>query len=248
MTPRDCRAEADTLLSLEFGCSAGSIDRDENTLTVSAMHPGARAYFDEAPFFRMACAGGGALITADERLHPFLLEWMRGRMGHWLFEMPNLLPLLAELRRYGYALTDAWHLYLPGGTQENPPACPVRRMDRTELTEYSADARFPNAFSHDRRRPDTRAFCAEENGAVMGIAACAADAPVFRQIGVDVLPKYRGRGIGTALVYRLTEQILADGLIPLYGTSGSNVHSQRIALHCGFRPAWVEISAVRTLE
>ena len=63
------------------------------------------------------------------------------------------------------------------------------------------------------------------------------------QIGIDVLPKFRSKGIGTYLVTILKNKIEEMGAIPFYGTSVSNYHSWNIALNSGFRPTWVEIGA-----
>ena len=79
---------------------------------------------------------------------------------------------------------------------------------------------------------------------IMGMAGCSEDAPGWMQIGIDVMPAYRGCGVATALVTLLKNQIETDGDIPFYGTSLSNYHSWNVALNSGFSPAWVEIGAV----
>ena len=79
---------------------------------------------------------------------------------------------------------------------------------------------------------------------IIGLAGCSADTALFWQIGIDVLPKYRGMGIGTKLVQLLKNEIIRREAIPFYGTSLSNLHSWNIALQCGFYPAWIEIETV----
>jgi len=78
---------------------------------------------------------------------------------------------------------------------------------------------------------------------IMGMAGCSEDAPGWMQIGIDVMPQYRSKGIGTYLVTLLKNKIEEMGDIPFYGTSVSNYHSWNSALNSGFRPAWVEIGA-----
>lgn len=51
---------------------------------------------------------------------------------------------------------------------------------------------------------------------------------------------YRGRGLGTALVSALSREIERRGKLPFYGTAAGNLHSQAIAVRCGFVPAWIE--------
>lgn len=78
---------------------------------------------------------------------------------------------------------------------------------------------------------------------IMGMAGCSEDAPSWLQIGVDVIPEYRSKGIGIYLVSLLKNKILEWDDIPFYGTSLSNYHSWNIVLNCGFRPSWLEIGA-----
>ena len=74
----------------------------------------------------------------------------------------------------------------------------------------------------------------------MGMAGCSADTLLLWQIGIDVLPEYRGRGIATTLVTLLRDEVFRRGAIPYYGTSLSNLGSWKTALASGFVPAWVE--------
>ena len=87
------------------------------------------------------------------------------------------------------------------------------------------------------------AVAAMDRGNIIGLAGCSADCPRMWQIGIDVLPPYRRQGIGAALVGLLKDEVFRRGAIPFYGTSLSNLGSWKIALKCGFYPAWVEIES-----
>jgi predicted GNAT family acetyltransferase len=63
------------------------------------------------------------------------------------------------------------------------------------------------------------------------------------QIGIDVLPEYRRQGIGCAVTSALALEILARGKVPFYCAAWSNLRSVGNAIKCGFRPAWVELTA-----
>ncbi len=73
------------LLSLEFNCTLADFKQQENVLTVSALQDGRRMYSQEKYFFHMATTGSNAVLTAEECLHPFLLEFIKKSPGHWLF-------------------------------------------------------------------------------------------------------------------------------------------------------------------
>ncbi|MGN1340150.1 MAG: hypothetical protein ACI4WS_07645 [Oscillospiraceae bacterium] len=106
---REYLEELHKLLALEFNCSAEDFLRTENVLTEPALHEGRRNYSPEKYFFHMVTTGGNAVITAEKCLHSFLLDFMKDRTGHFLFEIPNLLPLEAELNKFGYTLTQTYH-------------------------------------------------------------------------------------------------------------------------------------------
>ena len=83
---------------------------------------------------------------------------------------------------------------------------------------------------------------------IMGMAGCSEDAPHWQQIGIDVLPEYRSKGVGSYLVTLLKNKVIEMGDIPFYGTGAANVHSQIIAIKSGFKPAWVETEATKIGE
>ena len=69
-----------------------------------------------------------------------------------------------------------------------------------------------------------------------------ADFDSMWQIGIDVLPEYRQKGIASALTSRLAVETLARGKVPFYCCVWSNIKSARNAIKSGFRPAWVEMT------
>lgn len=238
-------AELKNLLALEYGCREGDFDKSENILTTPVFGAG-RNYSDDRYFFSMVTLGKNCVAAADERLHPFLRGFIDSRPGHWLFELPNLMPLEAELNLFGYKLNMLSHFYLPKYEVDIKSNIPVKWFNgRAEIEPFYEGGRFPNALCKRflENRPDRIAVCAyDDSGGIMGMAGCSEDAPRFLQIGVDVFPKYRGKGIGAYLVLLIKNEIIRRGEIPYYGTASANIHSQNIALNCGFRPAWTEIS------
>ena len=248
------KEELYSLLSLEYNCSREDFLKNENILTVSAINEGRRIYSPEKYFFHMVTTGGNAVITADECLHPFLGDFMKDKVGHRLFEIPNLKPLEKELNKFGYTLTQTHHMFLPEDDYmcdiNEPKGLEIKWFYDGEIDRFYGDKRFPNAIctKFQPERPDRIVVCAYYGDNILGMAGCSEDAPGWQQIGIDVMSEYRSRGIGTYLVTLLKNKILERGDIPFYGTSVSNYRSWNIAINCGFRPAWVEIGAEKMSE
>ena len=247
------------LLAEEYNCTAEQIKggERENVLTRSRLSMCGRRYSSEPHFFHMVTLGANAVVTANEALHPFLSEYVRDKNGYFLFEIKNLRPIERELNTHGYALSDTYHMFLPKhGAQVEPmleqarrsvQALSIRRLDEAELPPFYCEARIENALTEkpDPNRPDRVAFAADSGGELIAIAGCSEDAPGWMQIGVDVFEGFRGRGVGKLLVALLRNDIEERGDVPFYGTGVSNYRSWSTALACGFRPAWLEIGAVR---
>lgn len=232
-------------LAVDLNCAAEDLDRDENVITVPALNGGRRMYSDEKCFFQMATLGKNAVISADEVLHPFLTEFIKDRQGHWLFEQEKLVELDRELNKYGHKIWRSHHMFLPKFDVNITSNVPVRWFTGREQLKPFYDGRFPNALCerYIESRPDRYAVCAYDNDKIMGMAGCSEDAPGWFQIGIDVFPEYRGRGIGTYLSLLMKNEVIRRDGIPFYGTSAANIQSQNIAVNCGFRPAWVEINS-----
>ena len=243
---RACHNALFGLLAKEYNCTPEDFLREENVVTVSAIRDGRRCYGSSPYFFSMVTTGRNAVITADACLQPFLAEWSRDRVGHWLFEQPNTKPLEAELNRFGYTLKNSYHMFLPTAeSTAKAPDYPVKWFYDEEILPFYGDPRFPNAICAEPfpHRPDRIVVCAYDGETIMGMAGCSQDAPGWLQIGIDVLPAYRSHGVGATLVSLLRTAISERGEMPFYGTSLANYHSWNIAIRCGFRPAWVEIGA-----
>ncbi|QAT60359.1 hypothetical protein EQM13_01615 [Acidilutibacter cellobiosedens] len=73
----------------------------------------------------------------------------------------------------------------------------------------------------------------------LAIAGASADSNLMWQIGIDVLPQFRNKGLVTSLVSNLAIMIMERGTIPYYGTASSNIASQSVAYRSGFTPTWM---------
>ena len=184
------------------------------------------------------------VVSADEKLHDFLHDFIKNKTGHWLFEYPNLRKVGRKLEVLRKQLMPTFHMFLPlGQSKEINPTLQLKWYEQDEIHRFYGDKRFINALCLKflPERPDMLAVVALENDEIIGMAGCSADTPLMWQIGIDVDKDHQGKGIGTTLVALLKDEITARGKIPYYGTSLSNLHSWNIAINCGFRPFWIEI-------
>ncbi len=233
-------------LACELGCAPEDFSGEENVITAPILHEKRRRFSDEPFFLQMATFGGNAVLSADESLHQWLRDWVRDKEGFWLFEQHEYFKLERELRKHGYRMALTHHMFLPGPERKAPGTGPeLRWLEQADIAPYYGRKELSNALC-DRfhpERPDVLAVAAFRDWELMGMAGCSADTPKLWQIGVDVLPGFRGRGLGTCLVTLLKNEALRRGAIPYYGTSLSNLYSWRVALSSGFVPAWIEAEA-----
>lgn len=235
-------------LSLDFNCTPADLQAKENIITISALNEGRRSYSPGKPFLQMVTLGRGTVIMADECLHEFLYDWIKAVEGHRLFELDHLIKLNEELKKYGYQLNPTHHMFLPCCNIEIKEQCQVKWLYDSEIRPFYGDPRFPNAIAFPTPcpvRPDRIVVIAHDGDTIMGMAGCSEDAPHWQQIGIDVLPDYRSRGIGSYLVTLLKNKIIDMGDIPFYGTAAANTQSQNIAINSGFKPVWVETEAIK---
>ena len=238
-------------LAVDYNCTVEDLRAKENIVTVPALNEGRRSYSPGKPFLQMVTAGENAVIMADECLHGFLHELIKNVEGHHLFEFDNLMKINEELAKYGYRMNPTHHMFLPCSDVKTEDRFQVKWFYDSEISRFYGDPRFPNAISYPTPcpvRPDTIVVTACDGDKIMGMAGCSEDAPHWQQVGIDVLPEYRSRGIGSYLVTLLKNKIIEMGDVPFYGTAAANIRSQNIAVNSGFKPAWVETEAMRIEE
>lgn len=148
----------------------------------------------------------------------------------------------------------------PQDTQARVTRLRVDLLDAEQFERFRGDKRYSNALGFSERRPDVlvlAAYPVEENASQASEVATAGesapaladpiamvgvsdDSPIMRQIGIDVLPAWRGAGIASVLVRDAARLTLAEGYLPFYGTSPSHMLSQRVAMNAGLVPTWWE--------
>lgn len=144
----------------------------------------------------------------------------------------------------------------PQDTQARVTRLRVELLDAEQFERFRGDKRYSNALGFSVTRPDvlvlaaypvdedtSDAPAAGESAALadpIAMVGLSDDSPIMRQIGIDVLPAWRGAGIASVLVRDAARLTLAEGYLPFYGTSPSHMLSQRVAMNAGLVPTWWE--------
>lgn len=148
----------------------------------------------------------------------------------------------------------------PEDTETRVTRLRVDLLSEEQIERFRGDKRYSNALGFSVTRPDVlvlAAYPVDEDAPEASDAAVAGestpvhadpiamvgmsdDSPIMRQIGIDVLPAWRGAGIASVLVRDAARLTLAEGYLPFYGTSPSHILSQRVAMNAGLVPTWWE--------
>lgn len=148
----------------------------------------------------------------------------------------------------------------PEDTEARVTRLCVELLDAEQFERFRGDKRYSNALGFSVTRPDVLVLAAcpvEENASEasevtvagesdpaltdpIALVGVSDDSPIMRQIGIDVLPSWRGAGIASVLVRDAARLTLAEGYLPFYGTSPSHILSQRVAMNAGLVPTWWE--------
>ena len=142
----------------------------------------------------------------------------------------------------------------PQDTQARVTRLRVELLDAEQIERFRGDKRYSNALGFSATRPDVLVLAAyavdgagdtesvgiSANADPVAMVGLSDDSPIMRQIGIDVLPAWRGAGIASVLVRDAARLTLAEGYLPFYGTSPSHMLSQRVAMNAGLVPTWWE--------
>ena len=230
--------------AIDLGCDAGDFTSSKPKAVISKANENARKYL-ELPFYcQLVSYGSNVVASVDEEIKQDVEAYITKYAPEHCFETPNMLVLQRALNMRGMTACFMAEYWLPDAAILHPLGCDFElRMlnpadfDGLYLPEWS------NALCEKRRELDMLACGAYDGKKLVGLAGCSADCESMWQIGIDVLPGYRRRGIASALTSRLAAETAALGKVPFYCCAWSNIASAKNAMRSGFRPAWVELTA-----
>jgi len=231
-------------LALDYNCSIEQLEGPGNIISINQLNEGRRITESDGAFFKMICLPGKALVCCDERFLPWAIENILSEDSSWLMEYRFLKSLDQELALYGHGIDDLHEFFLPDlNCKIRDYAIPLKWFEEEEILQFRNDSRFQEAFAFNESHPDVLGVAAYDGEVIMGMAGASRDGFRLWQIGIDVIDKYRGRGIAAMLTKAMKDEVLRRGAVPFYGTASSHIISKNVAIHAGFSPAWSEIFA-----
>ena len=164
------------------------------------------------PYIKLAAIGERVIASASPELLPRVRELTEGRSRDELFELP-----------------------LPDGYE-------YRLLEGEAIGGLRGLEGFPNSLAFDSRGHTGTGivFFAQSNGKIAALAGAGEESEGLWEMGVDTEPSHRGRGLGAALVSRLSLELMERGRVPFYSASVTNIGSQSVAHRAGLRPLWVD--------
>ena len=237
--------------ALDINCNASDFLCKDHVIVKSAVGPDARKYYKEPIPCNLVSYGNNIVASVRDEYREIVEEYINKFKFYHCFETPNMHWLNERLSEKGQKVCFMAEYYLPDVERLHALSCDyeLKILEQPDF-ENLYKPEWGNALCEDRKKLDVLGVGAYVQGKLIGLAGCSADCDTMWQIGVDVLPEYRRKGIAAALTSHLAVEILKRDKVPFYCSAWSNIRSVRNAIKSGFLPAWVEMTAkpVSTVE
>lgn len=230
--------------AIESNCKPEDFNSLTNKVVISSVNEKARKYLT-LPFYCDLTSYGNNIVASVSEEIADTVEWYINKYKiEKCFETPNMQVLNDEMKKHGMCICFMAEYFLPDEDALKPLFCEytTKLLEPADFQDFYLPE-WHNALSEKDRNLDKLAVGAFDNGKLIGLAGCSADCDSMWQIGVDVLPEYRRKGVACAVTSQLAIEILKRGKVPFYCCAWSNVKSARNAIKSGLRPAWVQMTA-----
>ena len=234
---------------LDFNLKESHKIKDDIWISPSKVIPGSRVINGIDPFFKAIVFMGKAYVMADKDTILGWEEILKDYPAEWFFNYGRLRKIDRILNEYDRQIVDTHIYFLPDEDapyMEEPEG--LRWFEEKEIEKYKDINPFRNAWPYSPTQPDVIGVGMPKDSSVndsvtdmAALAGASKDGKYVLQIGIDVLPEYRGKGYAIPLVTILKQRILQDGVLPFYGTSESHALSRMVGVRSGFLPAFAEL-------
>lgn len=218
-------------LSIDMNCNVDDFSKDGIVFCRAKSNQGRRMIHRQSPFLEIATMGKSIIVSADNNILPKAKQLLENKSREDIFVAPFL---------FGHSLC-----YIPDVDRIKNLPCPegftFHVKEGEKVYELYKTLGFENAIQYEMNNygPDVIAMYAMRNNEIVAMAGASADSSTMWQIGIDVLPKYRNKGLATNLVSNLAIKIMEKGILPYYCAASSNIASQSVAYKSGFMITWM---------
>ena len=202
-----------------------------------------RKYYKEPIACNFVSYGSNIVASVKDEYWAIVEEYIGRFEFYHCFETPNLHWLDSRMDDMGQKVCFMVEYFLPDMEKIDRRSCGYEMQILEHDDFYNLYLpQWSNALCQDRKELDILGIGAFDGGKLIGLAGCSADCDTMWQIGVDVLPEYRRKGVASALTSTLAVEILQRERVPFYCCAWSNIRSARTAVKSDFVPAWAEMT------
>ncbi len=229
--------------AVDIGCRAEDFDKTEPVIVDGVIGQGARVYYREPIGCNFVTYGNNVVASVKPELREIVGEYVKRSEFYYLMATPDILWLTEQIAPLNYAIRHMAYYFLPDVNKVSRLSCPyeLRLLYPEDFSELYLPE-WSNAICEKRRELDMLAYGAYDGDRLIGLAGCSADCESMWQIGIDVLPEYRRKGVAAALTSNLAAEVLERGRVPFYCCAWANIPSAKNAIKSGFAPAWMEMT------
>ncbi|MDL2301974.1 GNAT family N-acetyltransferase [Lachnospiraceae bacterium OttesenSCG-928-D06] len=229
--------------AMDANCHREDFYKEENVIVTSVPNEQARKYLELPLECNLISYGNNIVASIKDEYRDIVERYINKYPVEHCFETPNMHVLNDEMQKHGLRVCFMTEYFLPNVDEMKSQTCDyeLRILNQKDFTDlYKPE--WGNALCEKRKELDVLGMAAYSGEKIIGLAAASADCETMWQIGIDILPEYRRRGVASALTSGLAMEIMKKGKVPFYCAAWSNIKSVRNAIKSGFRPAWVEMT------
>ena len=232
--------------AIDYSCAPEDFCLNENKVVISKGNPKARAYLGLPFFCALTSFGNNIVASVNADIADFVSEYIKDKKNEDCFTPPNIFTLNNQLLKHGRQITFCAQRLLPDIDIIKPISCgyELKILQPDEYLELYGKPEWSTVTgSGARKHLDRTAIGAYDGNKLIGLVGSEVSCESMWQIGIEVLPDYRRKGVAKALTVKLALEILSTGVVPFPGNRWANIRSLKTQLACGFKPAWVEMIA-----
>lgn len=232
--------------AIDLSCAPEDFCLTENKVVISKENPKARSYLKLPVYCNLASFGNNVVASVNADISETVLNYINKHKIEDCFTVPNIFNLNDELQKHGWHISFCAQRTLPDMNIIKPIPCnyELKILQPDDYAHLYGTPGLGNAIGSGRRKHlDKTAIGAYDGKTLIGLAGSSADCDTMWQIGVDVLPEYRRKGVASSLITKLAVEILNIGFVPYAGCRWANIRSLKTQLAIGFKPTWVDMLA-----